>query len=439
MEGHKNILNRLCRTCANFLEKRVYPASQFTAEIQRVFNVDITLDDPAIFPMKICVACERKLTRCKNQPDKSFLQQELPYFETHDERDCNTCKTKKRKTKLTGFSLKVESASSFLPDLSARSLLQEEEILSLEDIKDIAEQNHLLVLASSNTDLQLGLPTVTSAPVVLMYVSVRADLKWTFNILENTVDVDELIELPQTLDRDTANYLFSKLSKARLCCGNADFPHLVTEKFKMGTALSFEDNQGEVKARIEGQYFQQIDQDCVIRSVDCKTLVFPTTEFHSNRCESCTEHRKTLNRLEHRRRKRVEDNMGTKPQVAHMTRESLEAKSRDQAKEKKLLRQEVKRLSAKIEQSVSTQGVSVSPTVNDILTETIQKKSPFPEGSPMALLWDQQSRMASLKSRTSMRWHPMIVRWSLSIYLNSPSTYKRMRNSGNLLTIELSG
>jgi hypothetical protein len=128
--------------------------------------------------------------------------------------------------------------------------------------------------------------------------------------------------------------------------------------------------------------------------------------------------------------------MGAKPQVAHMTRESLEAKSRDQAKEKKLLRQEVKRLSAKIEQSVSTQGVSVSPTVNDILTETIQKKSPFPEGSPMALLWDQQSRMASLKSRTSMRWHPMIVRWSLSIYLNSPSTYKRMRNSGNLLIIK---
>ena len=50
--------------------------------------------------------------------------------------------------------------------------------------------------------------------------------------------------------------------------------------------------------------------------------------------------------------------------------------------------------------------------------------SPFEEDTPQGLLWEEQKKMASLKCAKSMRWHPLMIRWCLSIYLKSPGWYK---------------
>ena len=47
----------------------------------------------------------------------------------------------------------------------------------------------------------------------------------------------------------------------------------------------------------------------------------------------------------------------------------------------------------------------------------------FKENSAMALLWEQQKKVSSYKKASSMRWHPVIIRWCLSIYLKSPGNY----------------
>ena len=54
---------------------------------------------------------------------------------------------------------------------------------------------------------------------------------------------------------------------------------------------------------------------------------------------------------------------------------------------------------------------------------------PFETDSPQVLLWEQQKIQANTTDKRAMVWHPLIIRWCLSIYLKSPGTYKHIRNS----------
>ena len=59
-------------------------------------------------------------------------------------------------------------------------------------------------------------------------------------------------------------------------------------------------------------------------------------------------------------------------------------------------------------------------------------KIDFPHDSPQYLLWEQQQKQASYSDSKRMKWHPVRIRWRISIYLKSPGAYKQLRNSGLL-------
>ena len=48
----------------------------------------------------------------------------------------------------------------------------------------------------------------------------------------------------------------------------------------------------------------------------------------------------------------------------------------------------------------------------------------------MSLLWEEETKAAKLKSIKLMRWHPVMIRWCISLYLKSPGGYESLRNSG---------
>ena len=54
---------------------------------------------------------------------------------------------------------------------------------------------------------------------------------------------------------------------------------------------------------------------------------------------------------------------------------------------------------------------------------------PHAKDSPQFPLWEQQKLQSSLKNSKAVSWHPLIVRWCLSIYLKSTSTYKHLHTS----------
>ena len=75
---------------------------------------------------------------------------------------------------------------------------------------------------------------------------------------------------------------------------------------------------------------------------------------------------------------------------------------------------------------ISREGVAIEKEkIQDILGKVLEKEPVgFDENAPKFLLWEQQRKINLLKSISAMKWHPVIIRWCLSIYLKS---------SGNIL------
>ena len=60
---------------------------------------------------------------------------------------------------------------------------------------------------------------------------------------------------------------------------------------------------------------------------------------------------------------------------------------------------------------------------SDMLIEEVISKSDkyFDKDSPQYLLWEQKRKQLGLKRKSSMKWHPVVIRWCLAIYLKSPT------------------
>ena len=88
-------------------------------------------------------------------------------------------------------------------------------------------------------------------------------------------------------------------------------------------------------------------------------------------------------------------------------------------------------LSMKVSKILNTEGIQVSKDHDLELKEIIDNiGNPFNEKTPMGLLWQQQKQQAKGKSK-GMRWHPLMMRWCLSIYHTSPAAYKHITSPIN--------
>lgn len=76
-------------------------------------------------------------------------------------------------------------------------------------------------------------------------------------------------------------------------------------------------------------------------------------------------------------------------------------------------------------------SVEIDNELNDDFTQILDsagtKVTPF-----MNLFWQEQKRLFA-RSNTGVRYHPMIIRFCLSLASKSPSCYEELRNSGVLI------
>ena len=102
-------------------------------------------------------------------------------------------------------------------------------------------------------------------------------------------------------------------------------------------------------------------------------------------------------------------------------------------------RQSIKKvanLSRLVKNFIDRDGFIVSDDKSQLFKSIItQNEVDFKEDTPQWLLWEQQHEQAS-KDPRAMRWHPLIIRWCLSIYYSSPAAYKQLNNK-NLSFIKL--
>ena len=95
---------------------------------------------------------------------------------------------------------------------------------------------------------------------------------------------------------------------------------------------------------------------------------------------------------------------------------------------------QIKSLKDKIERQFQSSGINVDDEANDGLIKLLnmyEKEATKDESddSFLKIFWMQQLKASTLKNKSSIRWHPLIIRWAL--YLHHPSSrgYETLRKS----------
>ena len=105
----------------------------------------------------------------------------------------------------------------------------------------------------------------------------------------------------------------------------------------------------------------------------------------------------------------------------YLSRKNYEQKTKELQKERRILKQNNGRLLKRIGKLAVSETVEInSETSNVIISAVYKNESGFPPDSPKHLFWEQQKKLYQLQKKTSMQWHPVMIRWCLSIYLKPP-------------------
>ena len=166
----------------------------------------------------------------------------------------------------------------------------------------------------------------------------------------------------------------------------------------------------------------------VIRSSSCSILI--NVNDKKEKCDYCSSCKRCLMTLALNSVK-AKNRDFSKVNDSYLTKHQLIVKLKELEREKKLSTSRTARFECKVKEHLVKEGVAVDFETNRFLKEIINSQSniPFKKDSPQYLLWEQQRILSSLKSGNCMVWHPLIIRWCLSIYLKSLGTYQHICNS----------
>ena len=104
--------------------------------------------------------------------------------------------------------------------------------------------------------------------------------------------------------------------------------------------------------------------------------------------------------------------------------EKLKLALQQQRLECKNLKKQIEKMKVEIENNSVKVDERLEKDIATILEGNDKKHSPF-----MKLFWAQQQE-AWKRSEKGIRFHPMIIRFSLAIAAKSPSAYEELRSSG---------
>lgn len=162
----------------------------------------------------------------------------------------------------------------------------------------------------------------------------------------------------------------------------------------------------------------------------------------SQRCTVCTKYRHNV--LSHRLRRLLSTQSTPTPtrlNHRYMSHDTLSDRAKKIQNQLSSQKKENIRLRDKLD-NIIRDGVSLdksgdsnasNESVRDIVVDALTNKSPPKLDSELKnLLWDQQMKQASAKGTHGMRWHPMVIRWALTLKSISASGYNYLKNSGFL-------
>ncbi|KAK3911955.1 Transposable element P transposase [Frankliniella fusca] len=154
----------------------------------------------------------------------------------------------------------------------------------------------------------------------------------------------------------------------------------------------------------------------VYRTKACHLLL---SRGEKDTCLACRTEQTNMVREQNKREKRallVKDSSSRN--IKYMQRHELEAALRDARQEDSKHRRQIKSLRNRIDSLIEKEGTQVSRGWSDEFMN-VNKKNFDKMTDLQKMFWDQQLKAASLKNKSSMKWHPMMIRLAINFETHS--------------------
>lgn len=120
---------------------------------------------------------------------------------------------------------------------------------------------------------------------------------------------------------------------------------------------------------------------------------------------------------------------------SNLTKDELIDRLKNVQKSRKAIRSRCAKLAREL---IKKDGVKVTDDDESDIQALIDEVAPdveekYGEDSPQSILWHEQRKYNSLKNKRQMRWHPLVVRFALSLYYSSRVAYRKATSSGFLV------
>ena len=97
-------------------------------------------------------------------------------------------------------------------------------------------------------------------------------------------------------------------------------------------------------------------------------------------------------------------------------------------------RKELERSKCCVNVATEQHGIYIEDALETDIKQIMEEKSneirkTYKADSFQCIIWNQQLELLKLKDKRQIRWHPMMIRWCLSLKLLSSASYHALRSS----------
>lgn len=281
---------------------------------------------------------------------------------------------------------------------------------------------------TSTRGMFVQLCPITAYPVFKL--TVDADLSWRLYYKEKLVNQNGplLGHIPKLLDKHCFPQLLDCVNSCYVCKGHDDVPDIISHCQTNGHNFLYSID----KSTIVGYVHEN-----TIRNTSC-VLLLPNDE--KKQCSNCAQFRSNLRSratnirvMAQKETDRVSAN--SKVPISKLTEAEKLERMKNLSKTVHKLQKKVRVSVSKVTRMMEKESVSVDAEQHEVMLQFLKDHSSqiednFPEGSSARVFWEQQVKISKLKSAKSMRWHPLIIRWCISMYSKSPSAYEQLTKAG---------
>ncbi|KAL5457434.1 hypothetical protein EMCRGX_G034693 [Ephydatia muelleri] len=276
-----------------------------------------------------------------------------------------------------------------------------------------------------------------TAATVTKSVTINEDLSWSVNVHGHKLIAGKCNALCCVKDKITTKAALSRLvhqiDSLSVCSGNPDSHFLELADARKGI---FHSPSKNMVAFIDSFFPVMFEDEMYSRTLRCNECELLVT---NNRCDTCKQYRCTLRALHSqwlRQQKKTANHASISSHTNFRYLKTPERQQRIRRLRNEIVnkRKEVERLKSYVNVATEQHEIYIEEALEKDIKQIMEEKSneirkTYQADSFQCIFWNQQLELLKLKDKRQIRWHPMIIRWCLSLKLLSSASYHALRSS----------